>query len=430
MENSPLFFGIQQWKRLFVRFAEKIGKDDQPNSRKANGQPGGGIALAVQQAAQEQVANAGKGTADDGDEGIHPPPMGGRNAPGHIGLFPQGLEDLADGEDDHQQKIQRHLQLHIAIAVQSQHDQGLTDEELFHIPDFSEEGGHQRRGQNDHQGVDAGQQAENLCALGPVQGFHIQRQQIVELGVYKAAKAPHQRIEHHAFPLPQNADQADLLPVLLVLTYVGLFHAEPLDEDDDQQGGGEGCTGGDEERQPQVVLKKQSAQGRGQHQAQIHAQVLQAVGLFPAVAVAQVRNQSVIGGALDGCKHTGDVVQSNADIGQRDEPRKDAAPNGNKVAGDDDMLPVPAVCQFAAEKQHGELENTHDHGDQGNGGGIVAQLVFQDQGQQRPDERAHAGDDPPPEEDVNLPVQIPVLPDKFLKMVHMGYAPFQNMGTV
>ena len=386
--------------------------------------------MAVQQAAQEQVANAGKGTADDGDEGIHPPPMGGRNAPGHIGLFPQGLEDLADGEDDHQQKIQRHLQLHIAIAVQSQHDQGLTDEELFHIPDFSEEGGHQRRGQDDHQGIDAGQQAENLRALGPVQGFHIQRQQIVELGVYKAAKAPYQRIEHHAFPLPQNADQADLLPVLLVLAYVGLFHAEPLDEDDDQQGGGEGCTGGDEERQPQVVLKKQSAQGRCQHQAQIHAQVLQAVGLFPAVAVAQVRNQSVIGGAFNGCKHTGDVVQSNADIGQRDEPRKDAAPNGNKVAGDDDMLPVPAVCQFAAEKQHGELENTHDHGDQGNGCGIVAQLVFQDQGQQRPDERAHAGDDPPPEEDVNFPVQIPVLSDKFLKMVHMGYAPFQNMGTV
>ena len=156
MENGPLFFGIQQWKRLFVRFAEKIGKDDQPNSRKANGQPGGGIALAVQQAAQEQVANAGKGTADDGDEGIHPPPMGGRNSPGHIGLFPQGLEDLADGEDDHQQKIQRHLQLHIAIAVQSQHDQGLTDEELFHIPDFSEEGGHQRRGQDNHQGIDAG----------------------------------------------------------------------------------------------------------------------------------------------------------------------------------------------------------------------------------------------------------------------------------
>ena len=211
---------------------------------------------------------------------------------------------------------------------------------------------------------------------------------------------------------------------------MGLFHAEPLDEDDDQQGGGEGCTGGDEERQPQVVLKKQSAQGRGKHQAQIHAQVLQAVGLFPAVAVAQVRNQSVIGGAFNGCKHTGDVVQSNADIGQRDEPRKDAAPNGNKVAGDDDMLPVPAVCQFAAEKQHGELENAHDHGDQGNGCGIVAQLVFQDQGQQRPDERAHAGDDPPPEEDVNFPVQIPVLSDKFLKMVHMGYAPFQNMGTV
>ena len=71
MENGPLFFGIQQRKRLFVRFAEKIGKDDQPNSRKAHGQPGGGIALAVQQAAQEQIANAGKGTADDGDEGIH-----------------------------------------------------------------------------------------------------------------------------------------------------------------------------------------------------------------------------------------------------------------------------------------------------------------------------------------------------------------------
>ena len=94
------------------------------------------------------------------------------------------------------------------------------------------------------------------------------------------------------------------------------------------------------------------------------------------------------------------------------------------------MLPVPAVCQFAAKKQHGELENAHDHGDQGNGCGIVAQLVFQDQGQQRPDERAHAGDDPPPEEDVNFPVQIPVLPDKFLKMVHMGYAPFQNMRKV
>ena len=77
------------------------------------------------------------------------------------------------------------------------------------------------------------------------------------------------------------------------------------------------------------------------------------------------------------------------------------------------MLPIPAVRQLAAQQEHRELENGHGHGNDGNGGSVVAQLVFENQGHQGPDEGPHAGDDAPPKEYVNFPAQMPVLVQKF-----------------
>ena len=77
------------------------------------------------------------------------------------------------------------------------------------------------------------------------------------------------------------------------------------------------------------------------------------------------------------------------------------------------MLSVVAVRQLAAQQHHGKLDKAHDHGNEGNGGGGIAQLVFEDQRQQRPDQGPHAGNGASPEKYINLPAQMPVLVQKF-----------------
>ena len=404
---------IQQRELLPVCDVQKECQRYDRGTGDADDGPGRAKALGVQNTAHKQVSKIGKQAVENGDKGIDPAPVGGGHPAGHIGLISQGFEDLPQGENHHQHKIQGHLQLHIPIAEQAQNNQGLAQKDFSHIPDFSQKGGDNRGGENHGQGIDAGEQTENLRPLGPVQGLHVQRQQVVELPIDQAAEARQQGIDNQAFPLPQNGQGADTVLGLFILADVGFLHGQPLDKQNNQQGGGEGRPGGDEKGQPQVVFKEEAAQGGGQHQPQVHAQVLQAVGLLPGVAVAEVRNQSIVGGALNGGKDTGDVEKNDALPTQRQEARKDIAGYGYKVTKDDNMLPIPAVRQLAAQQEHGKLKNGHGHGNDGNGGGIVAQLVFENQGHERPDEGPHTGDDAPPKEYVNFPAQMPVLVQKF-----------------
>ena len=46
------------------------------------------------------------------------------------------------------------------------------------------------------------------------------------------------------------------------------------------------------------------------------------------------------------------------------QPRKDVADRRDKIAYDNNVLSVPAVCQLSAEKRRGKLDDAHDHGAQ------------------------------------------------------------------
>ena len=409
---------VKQGESGFVCSGEDGCQGDDQKAGAAYGKPGGGEAGAVQQAAQKQVADAGKGAADGGRKGMNPAPVGSRDPAGHVGLTAQGGEHLTQGEKGHQEEAQCQLELGIAVAVKAQNNEGLANEDLLHIPEPAQEGGHKGCGKDHHQGIDTGEQAEDLRTLGTVQRLHVQRKQIVELGIDKAAEASQKGVENQSLSLPENGQQTVSLAALFVLADMDFFHLQTLDKQDDQQGGGEGCRCGNEESQPQVVFKEEASQCRCQHQPQVCAKVLETICLFPAFAVAEIRNQGIIGGPFNGGEHTGNVKQHNAGIGQGDQACNDIAQHGDQVTHHDNMLSVPAVSQLAPQKQHGKLDNAHDHGNERNGRCAVAQLVFQDQGHQGPDQRAHAGDDAAPEKHIDLPGQISVLSDKFFDSIH------------
>ena len=345
--------------------------------------------------------------------------MGGGHPPGHVGLIAQSVEYLPHGEQHHQGEIQGDQVLDEPVSKQTQDDQRLADENLPHVGNPAQEGGDQRRGDDDRQSVDAGEQAKQLRAFGAVQHLQVQGQQIIELGVNQGAESSQQDVDQQgAPPLPQDGEQPGVVPPLLVDADLGLLHLLPLHKEDNQQRGGQGRPGGDEERQPQVILKEQPAQGGGKYQPQVVAQVLQAVCLLPAFAVAQVGDQGVVGGAFDGGEKAGNVEESDAVTGQGQNAANHIEKHGDQVADHNDFLPVFGVRQLASQQEHGKLQNGHAHGDGGNGGGVVAQLVFQDQGQQRPDQRAHAGDGAAPEQHINFLAQMGILSKEFVGKLH------------
>ena len=126
---------IQQRELLFVGEGQKGGQGDDHGTGKAHGEPGGVKAAAVQNAADAEIAEAGKEAGYNAGKGLDPAPVGRGHPAGHVGLCAQGVEDLPQGEKDHQHKVEDHLHLDEPVAKQAQNDEGFPQENFPHIPD-------------------------------------------------------------------------------------------------------------------------------------------------------------------------------------------------------------------------------------------------------------------------------------------------------
>ena len=111
--------------------------------------------------------------------------MGGRNPAGEVRLLTDGLHNLAQGKDDHCNKVKDQQVLSPDKEGKPDEHQQLTDQQTADILQAADPLGQQRCAHDDHHRIDAGQGPEQDSALLGINLLQIEREQEIELAVYQ-----------------------------------------------------------------------------------------------------------------------------------------------------------------------------------------------------------------------------------------------------
>ena len=202
--------------------------------------------------------------------------MRGRDAAGQVRLLADGVDNFAEGEDDHRHIIQTQQVLPPNKEGISGNNQHLPEHQLGDVLHLGDPFGHQRCADDDHDGIDAGEGAEQNCTLCGVELLQIQRQQKIELAVDQRPQsaADEEQIEQRI--LSQNLPEAVALLALFIAGGFGflLHRGDIFDEQKDENGRGQGCNTADEKGKVEVVGKEESTENRRQNQPQIGAEIV------------------------------------------------------------------------------------------------------------------------------------------------------------
>lgn len=116
--------------------------------------------------------------------------MGGRNPAGEVRLLTDGLHNLAQGKDDHCNKVKDQQVLSPDKEGKPDEHQQLTDQQTADILQAADPLGQQRCAHDDHHRIDAGQGPEQDSALLGINLLQIEREQEIELAVYQDHSPP------------------------------------------------------------------------------------------------------------------------------------------------------------------------------------------------------------------------------------------------